>query len=91
MNSILQTEKECYYTGSTVNLHQHHIFPGALRKASEEWGCWVWLRADYHNASPRGVHFNRTLDLALKRDAQERFEQLHGHDKFMEVFGKSYL
>ena len=27
----------------------------------------------------------------LKRICQERFEELHGHEKFMEVFGKSYL
>ena len=91
MNSILQTEKECYYTGATERLHKHHIFGGPLRKASEAWGCWVWLRADWHNASVYAVHFNRALDLALKQDAQERFEQLYGQDKFMAVFGKSYL
>ena len=89
--SIMQDEKACYLTGATTDLHKHHVFGGPLRRASEEWGCWVWLRADFHNMSNRGVHFDRALDLAIKRDTQEAFEKLHGHDKFMEVFGRNYL
>lgn len=89
MNSILQTEKECYLTGAKEGLHKHHIFGGPRRQAAEKWGCWVWLRAEWHTG-PCGVHFNRSLDLALKQEAQDRFEQLYGHDKFMAVFGKNY-
>lgn len=90
-SSILQTERECYVTGARINLHRHHVFGGPLRKKSEEWGCWVWLTADYHNMSRKGVHFDRQLDLRIKRECQEAFEKLHGHEKFMEVFGKNYL
>jgi hypothetical protein len=89
--SIMQNEKVCYFTGSSGDLHRHHVFGGANRQASEGWGCWVWLRADYHNMSERGVHFDKALDTALKRDTQERFEKLHGHEKFIEIFGKNYL
>ena len=89
--SILQDEKKCYITGSTENLHQHHIFAGSRRKASDKWGCWVWLRADWHNMADYGVHFNRELDEKLKCEAQLAFERIHSHQKFMDVFGKNYL
>lgn len=89
--SILQKSKECYITGSCEGLHKHHIFRGSRRQAAEKWGCWVWLRADWHNMADYGVHNNLRLDADLKRAAQTRFEELYGHDKFMEVFGKSYL
>ena len=39
------------------------------------------------------VHFakDHSLDVKLKQEAQIKFEQLHGHDKFMEVFNKNRL
>ena len=89
-DSIMQEVKECYITGSTRGLHKHHVYAGSRRRASEEWGCWVWLRGDWHNLSSYGVHSNAELDKRLKTQTQERFEQLYGHEKFMEVFGKSY-
>ena len=90
--SIMQTEKECYITHSTLELHKHHIFYGtANRKKSEKWGCWVWLTAKYHNMSDHGVHFDKALDLQLKQECQRRFEALYGHDTFMMVFHRNYL
>ena len=87
--SILQpTEHECWVTGCPTDLDVHHIYHGPRRKASDEWGCWVYLRHDIH----MGLHScNTKLDNGLKRLCQERFEKLYGHEKFMEVFGKSYL
>lgn len=89
--SIMQEEKKCYITGTRNGLHQHHIFAGANRKNADKWGCWIWLRADWHNASNYGVHYNRELDLKLKKECQKKFEELYGHDKFMEVFKKNWL
>ncbi len=92
IRSIMQDTKECYITGSTVNLHRHHVFGGnPNRELSEKYGCWVWLRADWHNLSNYGVHFDKKLDLRIKRETQSKFEELYGHEKFMKVFGKSYL
>ncbi|TCU59980.1 hypothetical protein EDD61_10917 [Longicatena caecimuris] len=92
VKSIMQTDKECYITHSRINLHKHHIFYGtANRKKSEKWGCWVYLTAEYHNMSDYGVHFDKDLDLRLKRECQERFEALYGHDMFMMVFHRNYL
>jgi len=90
-DSIMQTEKECYITGATDGLHKHHVYAGSRRKQSEEWGCFVYLRYDWHNGAPYGVHSNHDLDIRLKQQTQEKFEELHGHEQFMKVFGKNYL
>lgn len=92
--SILQDKKECYITKSTNNLHKHHIFGGtANRKLSEEDGMWIWLRADWHNMSDYGVHFNKELDLKLKRIAQKRWQEYYHKTKedFIKKYGKSYI
>lgn len=89
--SIMQDEKKCYLTGYTEGLHKHHIFGGPNRRLSEIYGCWVYLIPALHNTSDKGVHFNRELNLKLKRECQKRFEEIHGHEKFMEVFGRNYL
>ncbi len=91
MDSILQDRRECYITGSTEGLHRHHVYAGSRRKASDAWGCWVWLRWDWHNGADYGVHSSPELDRRLKRECQEKFEELYGHEKFMKVFGKNFL
>lgn len=90
-NSIMQSKKECFITKATTNLHKHHIFKGPLRKAAEKYGCWIWLRYDWHNGASYGVHFNSQLDRQLKQLCQMEFEKIHGHEKYMAVFGKNYL
>ena len=92
--SILQNKKECYITGSTNNLHKHHIFEGiANRKLSERDGLWLWLRADWHNLSDYGVHFNKELDLKLKRMAQKRWQEHYNKttEDFIQRYGRNYL
>ena len=89
--SLLSNERECYICGSPLNIHKHHVYQAANRKNSEKWGCWVYLCAYHHNMSDHGVHFDRLLDVAIKRRTQAEFERLHGHEKFMEVFGKNWL
>ena len=44
-----------------------------------------------HTGAEYSVHRNHDFDLRLKRECQERFEKLYGHEKFMEVFGKSWI
>lgn len=90
--SIISNEKKCLVCGTTFNIHKHHVFSGtANRKKSEQYGCWIYLCGIHHNLSPMGVHFNIKLNLDLKRLAQAKFEELHGHDEFIRVFGKSWL
>ena len=86
--SIMQTETECFITGARYPLDLHHIYEGCRRKASDKWGCWVYLRHDIHMA----IH-QRDTDILndLKQICQYRFESLYGHEKFMQVFGKNYI
>lgn len=93
MESIIQRRKECFICGARDCIHSHHIFGGtANRKKSEQYGLKVWLCGFHHNLSDEGVHFNRELDLKLKRLAQREFEETYGdRELFRREFGKSYL
>ena len=93
MKSIMQDEKRCYVTGSTMGLHKHHIFGGYNRDNSEKHGLWVWLKWDRHiNDSPyRTPHNDATIDLMLKKTAQRKFEETHSREEFMSIFGRSWL
>lgn len=91
MKSILQNERVCYITGSPVYLHKHHVYGNANRKISERNGFYVWLRADWHNASNYGVHFNKELDISLKQECQRKYEESHTREDFINLIGKSYL
>lgn len=92
--SIIQPDfnERCYFCNQRYGLHKHEVFFGtADRKKSIEWGMVVSLCPNHHNMSSDGVHFNRQMDLTLKRDAQRIFEEKYGHEKFMEVFHRNYL
>ena len=93
MESVIQTEKQCYACGTTLNLHDHHIIYGTSnRKKSEKYGLKVWLCAYHHNMSNEGVHFNKSLDLALKTKAQTYYEKHYGsREDFIREFGRSWL
>ena len=91
MNSIVQENKECFVCHTTTGLNDHHIFFGANRKWSEKYGLKVWLCGRDHNLSNEGVHFNRKLDLYIKRIGQKAFEEKYSREKFMQIFGKNYL
>lgn len=89
--SVLTDDLEhCYLTGSP-EVHIHHVFGGPNRSLSEEDGFIVPLRPDLHNMSNKGVHFNRELDLMLKRKCQEIFEQTRSREDFIKRYGKSWV
>lgn len=89
--SIMQDDKFCYKTGTTYNLHKHHIYGGANRNHSEHFGFWVYLTADYHNMSDKGVHFDMDFDRELKAACQRKFEETHTRQEFMSIIGKNYI
>lgn len=90
--SIMQKERRCYVCGTTYDLHEHHIFFGiGNRKNSEKHGFKVHLCGRHHNMSNEGVHFNRELDLRLKRECQAKYEETHTREEFMGIIGKNYL
>ena len=93
MKSIIQNNKECYITGCTTGLHEHHIFEGnGRRKLSEQYGLKIWLIPELHNMSNNGVHYNKELDLLIKRVGQKAFEEKYGtREDFIRIFGRNYL
>ena len=92
MRSILNNKRECFVCRTPLNLHKHHIYEGARRSKSEQYGCWVYLCARHHNMSDEGVHFNRDLDLKIKRICQKAWQKHYNktEDEFRAIFGRSY-
>lgn len=83
--------RECYICKTTQAIQRHHVYFGnGYRKLSDKYGMVVDLCVGHHTGS-HGVHFNRTLDLQLKRESQEWFEQERSRDEFMRIFGRNYL
>jgi hypothetical protein len=83
--------KTCRICGAS-NAEVHHVFFGPFRKSSEKYGMKVALCPTHHRGLKTGVHGGNTaIDLRLKKEAQEAFERVYGHDKFMDVFCRNYL
>lgn len=93
MDSIIQSEKKCFYCGLTCTLHSHHIFFGnPNRSLSEKYGLKVWLCQEHHTGNS-GVHFNKYRDNLLKDYAQQKAMDHYGWsvEDFINIFGKNYL
>ena len=91
--SLIQNEKKCYVCGTTINLHIHEVFFGKNRKKSIEDGCCIYLCGRHHNQSNEGVHFNKKLDLELKREMEEHWINHYMKDikDFIKRYGRNYL
>lgn len=89
-HSILTNDMtKCYMSGDSNNVHVHHIFGASNRSNSETYGFVVPLRADWHNMADYGVHFDRNLDLKLKRMCQDYWLKKYGtQEQFIIIFGK---
>jgi hypothetical protein len=70
-----------------------HIFGGANRKLSEQYGLTVTLCHACHNEPPDGAHYNADIMLYLHQWGQRKAmkEQHWTAEQFREVFGKNYL
>lgn len=93
MESVVQKKKQCLICKTTKDLHEHHVFYGTgNRKVSERLGMKVYLCKYHHNGSDAGVHFDRELDLRIKRACQYIYERDIGtREEFIKDFGRSYL
>lgn len=99
MKSIITKDlKTCYNCGrvdsSTTKIEIHHCIHGtAGRKLATQYHLVVGLCSDCHRGT-NGVHGKNghELDLALKRTAQEAWENKYGdREKFIQTFGRSYI
>ncbi|MCM1112169.1 MAG: hypothetical protein NC399_02825 [Muribaculum sp.] len=100
MKSILHEKRDgtCYlcmllnkdHARRTTQEH-HVIFGTAGRRLSERYGLKVYLCLQHHEIGPMAVHNNHELARLLQRKAQEAFEQIHTHEEWMRIFGRSYF
>lgn len=91
---IMNDNPPIWYNKRFNGSHRHEIFYGVRnRKKSIEDGLVVFLRPELHNASSLGVHFNKELDLELKREAEKRWLEYYHKDieDFIRKFGRNYL
>lgn len=91
MENIVQKEKNCLVCHAAHGLHKHHVYYGPLRRVSEENGFTVWLCGRHHNLSRDGVHFDRNLDMEIKKMVQHEYEKEHSREEFMRLIGRNYL
>ena len=90
LKSILTDDFEhCFICGSP-NVQIHHVMNAANKAKSEEYGLLVPLCMTHHTGM-FGVHTDPERMRNMRKCGQRRFEELYGHDKWMEVFGKNYL
>lgn len=68
----------------------HEIFFGPLRQLSIKYGIQALLCGEHHRGT-FGPHQNKQRDLELKKRGQQYFERLHGHEEYMQIFGRNYL
>lgn len=97
MKSILQTDREtcllCQKNSHAdyFGLDEHHVFGGAFRKKSEQYGLKVYICHDKCHLN--GVHKYGGLDRILKAWAQKKAMKHYGWttEQFIEIFGRNYI
>lgn len=72
-------------------LHDHHVYGGPSRPASEREGFKVYLCLRHHTDGPEAVHNNKGNRRILQRDCQRVYERNHTRQQFMELIGRNYL
>ncbi len=72
-------------------LHEHHIFGGPNRSASEAEGLKAYLCPAHHEFGPEAVHNNISNMRLLQQDAQKAYEKTHTRQEFMDLIGWNYL
>ena len=85
--SILQKNRECFYCGAVENLDRHEFLSGSNRRNAAYHGLWVYVCRLCHSK----IQNNATAMDSGRRMSQAVFEDLHGHDEYMKIFGRSYL
>lgn len=89
--------KKCFLCGRNGcgdRLERHHIFGGARRPLSEQYGLTVYLCGSRcHRDGPYSAHQNAEIADYLHRYGQQRVMQEQGWtaEEFVKVFGKNYI
>jgi hypothetical protein len=89
--SILHDMNKCFVCKKPRQAIHEIYFGTANREQSIKYGCCVGLCHEHHNMSNAGVHYNKELDLKLKRLCQKQFTRVYPSLDFVSIFGKNYL
>ena len=90
--SILTDDLSVSYLSGRPAECIHHIYGGnGRRKISEREGFIIPLTHDEHNMTDTSIHFNKELDLKIKRECQRKYEETHSRDDFIRLINRSYL
>lgn len=82
----------CYLCGRYGFTHEHHIFGGANRDNSEEYGLKVHLCVECHETGKEAVHICEETRRKLERLGQYEFErQIGSRTMFIRIFGRNCL
>ena len=84
----------CGRNGSGDPLEEHHIFPGSLRKKSDQYGLTVYLCGERcHRNGKHSAHKDPETMLMLKQYGQRKAMKENGWttEDFIKEFGKNYL
>jgi hypothetical protein len=92
MKSIIQDDTDYCFVCGRYGTELHHILfgKGNNRKLADHYGLTCGLCYNHHRGS-KGAHFNRELDLELKKIAQQKFEEVYPDLDFLAIFGRNYL
>ena len=78
--SIIQSDWDrCYLCGRPAT------------ETSEKYGLKVRLCHNCHTGSDHSAQYDPEKNRMLKIEAQMAFEQLYGHDKWMQTFRRNYI
>lgn len=98
MESIIQRNKtKCFICKENAcgdPLDKHHIFFGAMRSKSEQYGLTVYIHHNKcHIFGKNAVHQNAEVNRKLQAYAQKKAMEHYGWsvDDFRKEFYKSYL
>lgn len=94
--SILHDGESCYLCGRNGcgdPLDWHHIFDGANKKFSEQYGLKVRLcHHRCHIFGKDAVHQSGETYKQIQADGQRAFEESFGsREDFMRIFGRNYI
>ena len=82
----------CYLCKRHTYTHEHHIFDGANRSRSEEYGLKVHLCVECHETGKEAVHTCARTRKYLEKIGQQEFErQVGSREEFMKIFGRNCL
>ena len=89
MESIIQSDKECFICRKADVLHQHHLLAGSYRQSAERFGLKIYICPECH----RQIHDNEA-QMQIYRAFAQGYAMAHYDwtvDEFISHIGRSFI